>query len=83
MLYRKLPIEIEAFQIHMGMKISDTPEWFQQAIAGGIVNREAMTVSTLEGILDIGDGDYVIKGVQGELYPCKPDIFSKTYEPAD
>lgn len=37
-------------------------------------------IKTLEGIMEISDGDYIIKGVNGEFYPCKPDIFEKTYE---
>ena len=38
---------------------------------------------TLEGLLLVSDGDWIIRGVKGELYPCKPDIFAATYEPAD
>ena len=41
-----------------------------------------LTIPTLEGEMTASDGDYIIKGVQGEFYPCKPDIFEKTYEPA-
>ncbi len=37
-------------------------------------------IETLEGIMEISDGDYIIKGVHGEFYPCKPDIFLETYE---
>ncbi|WP_308605756.1 hypothetical protein [uncultured Enterococcus sp.] len=37
-------------------------------------------IETLEGSMKINDGDYIIKGVQGEYYPCKPDIFEATYE---
>ena len=40
-------------------------------------------VDTLEGPLNISDGDWIIKGVKGEFYPCKPDIFAATYDPAD
>jgi len=39
-----------------------------------------LTIETLEGVMTASVGDYVIRGVQGELYPCKPDIFEKTYE---
>ncbi|WP_064442283.1 hypothetical protein [Hoyosella altamirensis] len=42
-----------------------------------------VTISTLEGYLHVSPGDYVIRGVQGEFYPCKPDIFAATYEEAD
>ena len=40
-----------------------------------------MEIHTLEGVMHAQPGDYVIKGIQGELYPCKPDIFNETYEP--
>lgn len=39
-------------------------------------------VQTLEGPLHISDGDWIIRGIKGEYYPCKPDIFAATYEPA-
>lgn len=42
-----------------------------------------LDVYTLEGIMRAGDGDWIIKGMQGEVYPCKPDIFEATYEPAE
>jgi hypothetical protein len=41
----------------------------------------ALAIPTLEGLMVAHEGDWVIKGVQGELYPCKPDIFAATYEP--
>ena len=45
---------------------------------------EAMQlVGTLEGVMQAKPGDWIIRGVQGEFYPCKPDIFAATYEPAD
>lgn len=44
---------------------------------------EAMDIETLEGVMHASAGDYIITGVNGERYPCKPDIFAKTYEPAD
>lgn len=42
-----------------------------------------LTISTLEGDMQAKVGDYIIKGVNGEFYPCKPDIFEKTYEPVE
>lgn len=39
-----------------------------------------LKIETLEGIMKVSVGDYIIKGVNGEFYPCKPDIFEKTYE---
>lgn len=40
-------------------------------------------ITTLEGVMTASKGDWIIKGVNGEFYPCKPDIFEKTYEPAE
>lgn len=40
-------------------------------------------IETLEGVMTVNDGDWVITGVKGERYPCKPDIFAATYEPAE
>ena len=39
-----------------------------------------LKIETLEGTMEASEGDYIIKGVNGEFYPCKPDIFEKTYE---
>lgn len=47
------------------------------------VTEEPMDIETLEGTMHANPGDYIITGVEGERYPCKPDIFEKTYEPAD
>lgn len=46
-----------------------------------IVDRDGLTVNTLEGKMKANIGDYIIKGVNGEFYPCKLDIFEKTYDP--
>jgi hypothetical protein len=43
----------------------------------------AMSIDTLEGVMTAQPGDWIIKGVKGEFYPCKPDIFVLTYEPAE
>ncbi len=44
---------------------------------------EEVEIKTLEGVMKANKGDYIIKGVRGELYPCKPDIFYETYEECD
>jgi hypothetical protein len=44
---------------------------------------DELTIKTLEGELHVSIGDWIIRGVNGELYPCKPDIFEKTYEPVE
>ena len=94
--YRKKPVEIEAMQFtgsdhhavycwvedhiptycylsndHVGVGVSINP-------ANG-----AFIICTLEGEMTVSDGDYVIRGVQGEFYPCKSDIFEATYEPLE
>lgn len=43
------------------------------------VDRHDLRIKTLEGEMIVSDGDYVIRGVNGEFYPCKPDVFAKTY----
>lgn len=45
--------------------------------------KEEMDIQTLEGVMHANVGDWIITGVNGEQYPCKPDIFEKTYEPAE
>ncbi len=53
------------------------------AFKGGMPNvggRDIYSIRTLEGDLNVSDGDWIITGVQGEKYPCKPDIFEQTYE---
>lgn len=83
--FRKKPIVIEAFQVPPVGDECLVPLWFVAAVidksveidpAGGAV------VKTLEGDMRGDVGDWIIKGVKGELYPCKPDIFAVTYEPA-
>lgn len=86
--YRKLPVEIEAFQwkpIEITEK-NPIPIWLEEARKKDIVcivyggSRTYLEIKTLEGVMRANPGDYIIKGVNGELYPCKPDIFKKTYE---
>lgn len=91
--YRKKPVEIEAFQYDGDLKGSDgnyyVPDWAVKAFEEGIMcydswdEREEpceLFINTLEGKHHVSVNDYVIQGVNGELYPCKPDIFEKTYD---
>ena len=91
MKYRKKPVIIEAVQIpfRFSDNPSDYPEWFVKAVESGdiVVTRGMMTqtvryvqIETLEGTMMASVGDYIIRGVRGELYPCKQDIFEETYE---
>lgn len=75
--YRKKPVVIEAEQYHDGGKIPSG------VCLGECVSRETDAhIHTLEGPLTVSEGDWVITGVKGEKYPCKPDIFAATYDPA-
>jgi hypothetical protein len=54
--------------------------WANGEVSGWFDNAYYLAVETREGIMRADPGDYVIRGVQGEFYPCKPDIFAATYE---
>lgn len=89
MQYRKKPVVIEAFQFtRKDFGPSDFPEWFKAASRKrevttiGMDEIDAIAIHTLEGIMRANLGDWIIKGVANEIYPCKPDIFEKTYDPA-
>lgn len=89
MKYRKKPVIIDAFKYDRDLKGSDgnfyVPEWAVKAFEQEVIHFEdgEMFIETLEGTHHASVGDYIIKGVNGELYPCKPDIFEKTYEIAE
>ena len=89
--YRKKPVVIEAFQMTKERRWdnSEWPVWLgiawdrERGKPGCLFcanNGEQLYVNTLEGRHTVTFGDYIIQGVQGELYPCKPDIFEATYE---
>lgn len=95
MKFRKKPVVIEAFQYDADMVYSDgipcVPQWAIDAYDNGYLQYESINdgppcelfIKTLEGAMHVSDGDFVIRGINGELYPCKPDIFEKTYEQAE
>ena len=75
--FRKKPVVIEAIQWD-GTNTFEVEEWCK-----GEFRREPtphISIETLEGIMIARPNDYIIKGVQGEFYPCKPDIFEPTYD---
>jgi hypothetical protein len=76
--YRKKPVVIEAVQFD-GNNIFSICDFMQTNISNIYVDG-ALVIPTLEGPLRASPGDYIIKGINGEFYPCKPDIFEKTYE---
>lgn len=77
---RKKPVEVEAFQLTQevldNLSIDDLPEGNRQF---GI-DECTLSILTLEGSMLANVNDWIIKGVNGECYPCKPDIFEKTYD---
>lgn len=78
MKFRKKPVVIDAIRF-TGFDDMDVLEYFcpvAKSCAGGLL------ITTLEGAMTASIGDWIIKGVKGEFYPCKPDIFQATYEPA-
>lgn len=80
MKYRKRPIVIEAIQI-TGNNDDELLSWINEYIVPfEMVGDHEMIIHTLEGDLKASKGDWIIKGVKGEFYPCKPDIFEQTYE---
>lgn len=78
MKYRRLPIEIEAIQ-WLGNNFIDIDN-FITIHHETYPSQNKIIIPTLEGNMEASYGDYIIKGINGEFYPCKPDIFEKTYE---
>lgn len=77
-LFRKKPVVIEARRYSRnGMEAEEVANW-----CGGRQTDEGCVIRTLEGDMLANYGDWIIKGVKGEFYPCKPDIFVATYEEA-
>ena len=82
MRFRKKPIVIEAFEYRQSEHRSGVAQY---VIEGRVRYTQdgTMLIQTLEGVMEANPGDWIIRGVKGELYPCKPDIFAATYEPAE
>ena len=81
--YRKKPVVIEAIQYQPHDNCGQVNEFMGEAFDTDQCDNELeerMAIETLEGTMWASPGDWIIKGVQGEFYPCKPDIFAATYE---
>jgi hypothetical protein len=81
--FRKKPVVIEAMQFRSGMLADEITAFVTCDLSMSQGDGEEvflMEIETLEGEMSVSDGDWIIKGVNGEFYPCKPDIFEKTYE---
>ena len=82
MKYRKKPVVVEAVEFtgwnwaECYQFMSDDVLLFPQELR----RQETIEIETLEGTMTANIGDYIIKGIKGEFYPCKPDIFKATYE---
>jgi len=89
--FKKKPVTIEAVQWNgsnlrevidfTGLHPSANKWTWEEYKA--IVHRDGLKIFTLEGVHLASHGDWIIKGVRGEFYPCKPDIFAETYEPTE
>ena len=83
--FRKKPVVIEATRFdgsnHREVLKFIYPDLSEDALHGAEVMKLPVVIQTLEGDMTVSPGDFVIKGVKGEFYPCKPDIFKATYDP--
>lgn len=88
MKYRKKPVVIEAMQVHDDIRQNiEIQRWAESVTPEGAVIPvvmprfdPGMIIHTLEGTMTANIGDYIIRGVKGEFYPCREDIFEATYE---
>ena len=92
MKYRKKPVVIDAWRFMPHLAWNPFPDWIlaswfaeEQVRLGSRMFRgeQVMIIPTLEGSMTARAGDWIIRGVKGEVYPCKPDIFAETYEPVE
>lgn len=89
--FRKKPVVIEAVRWNGHYDRMLFPMWFNSAmreysimnVGEVMIVGDALNIFTLEGVMRANIGDWIICGVKGELYPCKPDIFAATYEAVD
>ena len=88
MKFRKKPVVIDAYRFLPPVYEVYCPQFLLDAFDKEIAQIEyildtgtyEMKINTLEGVMTAVEGDWIIQGVNGEIYPCKPDIFEKTYE---
>ncbi|HHA7653756.1 TPA: hypothetical protein ACOP3J_001132 [Streptococcus pneumoniae] len=79
MKYRKKPVVVEAVK-WTGENVKEIATFMGIESVPYDLNTRKLSIVTLEGIMEASQGDYIIKGVQGEIYPCKPNIFAEIYE---
>jgi hypothetical protein len=78
--YRKKPVVIEAWQFDGSWSSAQPIVNLSEHVSWSDSDGGSLMIKTLEGDLHASPGDWIIKGVRGEFYPCKPDIFEATYE---
>jgi len=79
--YRKKPVVIEAMRWDDNDRTAhEIEQWASGAVYRVVADPTHLMIKTLEGTMTADPGDMIIKGVKGEFYPCKPDIFEATYE---
>lgn len=84
MLFKKKPLVIEALRVQEPNTPTELHYFCPQARVcgvGAVGEHVWIEIDTLEGTMRANYGDWIIKGVKGEFYPCKPDIFDATYDP--
>lgn len=77
--FRKLPVEIEAIRWD-GTNHWEILKWMGERYISTGRDGKHLSIHTLEGVMQAGLGDWIIRGVADEFYPCKPEIFAATYE---
>lgn len=82
MKFRKKPVVIDAIRWN-GLNASEVLDFIGYDNALLWSGKGTIEIHTLEGKMTASEGDWIIKGIQGEFYPCKPDIFEATYEPVE
>lgn len=90
MKYRTKPVEIKAIQF-TGLNFEEVKNFINESLIYAIIDTEwktgkdrhrvVMKIKTLVGDMKVSEGDYIVKGLKGEFYPCKPDVFEMKYEP--
>lgn len=88
MKIRKKPVVLDAYRytgivpFQVAIKRDTLPHWLSDAVSSGTVSvgPNGISIETLEGTMRVSVDDVIIKGIAGELYPCKPDIFDQTYD---
>ena len=90
MKYRKKPVVVEAFRWSGWGDLEKQPDWFADAVQDSRIECHRpkrgwpwLQIETPEGAHKAREGDWIIRGIKGELYPCRNDIFAATYEPVE